>query len=345
MPLPVSTMEPPDIPRVLPCVPYDALQQHTLNAPVTWEGVGLHTGAHVRVRVEPLPADKGLWLERADVASDAILIRPGRILETRRATVLGGTARGRLWTVSTVEHLLAALYGCGVDNALIRVHGPEIPILDGSALPFVLELDAVGYQPQAAPRRWLPLHPDMGMAPADSALHGPVSAPAAASSISPTQWIRCLSAPVGHADQPGTSDGARSRRFKEDTRTSSDLVLRCHLDFPHPLLRQLTAEVAIKDFRTQLAGARTFGFENEVEALRQRGLIQGGSLDCALVMGATGWLNPEKVRFSDEPARHKLLDMLGDLAILGQRLKGTFEASAPGHALMAGWTRAQGASR
>lgn len=275
---------------VLSVVPPDAPEQHTLAAPIALEGVGLHTGAWGRVRVEPLDAGSGLQLVRDDRGSRPIRIRPDRILDTRRATTLGDATPTSGWSVNTVEHLLAALYGCGVDNALIRVDGPEIPLLDGSALPFVQAMEAVGFRAQGQPR------PFFYLTSAHAVEEG-------------HRWIRCSS--------------------------GEGLTLSCHLDFPHPHLRDLRAEVSVADFRSALAGARTFGFQSELEALRQQGLIQGGALTSALVMGEHGWLNPELLRLDHEPARHKLLDLLGDLAVLGVRLQGRIDAFAPGHALTA----------
>lgn len=270
--------------------------QQTLRAAVHFSGRGLHTGAFVRLTLEPLPPHSGRQLVRLDILdAKPFIVTPSHIVDTRLSTTL----QHQNQRVATVEHLMGSLLGCHVDNVLIKVDGPEMPLLDGSALEFVQGIDSVGTVSQAAPVRWLEL---------PSPLH----------ITEENRWVR-LSAPELEQDH--------------------SFCLTCTLRFPHPRLLHQSLQVELEDFRTAIAPARTFGFERDLEALFAAGLIQGGSLDAALVMGEDGWLNPERLRFPDEPVRHKLLDALGDLALLNCRLRGTYQAEAPGHSLHARLTR------
>lgn len=273
-----------------------SLRQQTLRSAFTFRGVGLHSGAITRVTLEPLPPNSGRQLVRTDIShAKPFIITPSHIVDTQLSTTLEHQNQ----RIATVEHLMASLLGCQVDNVLIRVDGPEIPLLDGSALELVEGIDSVGTVAQDAPVRWLELTDPIHI-------------------IETNRWV-ILSPPAQKMD--------------------NSFGLTCTLRFPHLRLLHQSLRVTLEDFRTAIAPARTFGFERDMQALFAAGLIRGGSLDTALVMGEENWLNPERLRFSDEPVRHKLLDALGDLALLNCRLRGTYQAEAPGHALHARLTR------
>jgi UDP-3-O-[3-hydroxymyristoyl] N-acetylglucosamine deacetylase len=287
----------------------------TVRETVRFKGVGLHTGETCRVAVHPVAAAN---------APCAITIRKGAsvfparwdfVVDTTRATVLGDGAT----RVSTVEHLMAALWMTGITHCEIEVlQGNEIPILDGSALPFVQALQAVkstvdALTPSPSPTVWARGDaPDMQQllwsAEAQLQPHAEASLPHSMSGLFQAR----------HVDRYlGLSFGGG--------------VLFGYIDFPAPLGVQAGA-FPLADAAAQIAPARTFGFLREVEALRQQGLAQGGALDNALVIDETGYHNP--ARFVDEPLRHKLLDVLGDLYLCGARLTGfTLVAIKPGHAL------------
>jgi UDP-3-O-[3-hydroxymyristoyl] N-acetylglucosamine deacetylase len=206
-------------------------------------------------------------------------------VDTTRATTLGEGG----CTLSTVEHLLAALRGLGVDNALIHVEGPELPIMDGSALPFARLLTETGLRSLPWPRAHLLIERPVELRAGD-------------------QWMRV---------SPG------------------EPKITYTIDFPHPLIRRQRFTVPLKPgaFRREIAPARTFGFLKEVEYLKAHGLALGGSLDNAVVLDDTGVLNADGLRFPEECVRHKILDAVGDLALLGLPLLGRLEVARGSHAL------------
>jgi UDP-3-O-[3-hydroxymyristoyl] N-acetylglucosamine deacetylase len=287
----------------------------TVRETVSFEGVGLHTGETCRVAIHPVAAAN---------APCAITIRKGAsvfparwdfVVDTTRATVLGDGAT----RVSTVEHLMAALWITGITHCDIEVlQGNEIPILDGSALPFVEALQAVkstvdALTPSPSPTVWA-----RGDAP----------------DVQQLLWsAEAQLQPHAEASLPHSMSGLFQARHADRYLglAFGGGVLFGYIDFPAPLGVQAGA-FPLADAATQIAPARTFGFLREVEALRQQGLAQGGALDNALVIDETGYHNP--ARFEDEPLRHKLLDVLGDLYLCGARLTGfTLVAIKPGHAL------------
>ncbi len=249
--------------------PSDYGRDWTLATPVERQGVGLHSGAVARVRLQPSdqPGYRVGWLERP--AEPLQRLAPEQVCDTRLCTALQ-LHGGRL---ATVEHLLAALAGCGVSRAEILVEGGEIPLLDGSALPWVEAIGEAGLQ-------------ELGERP-------PVPLPA-----EPLLLRHGLSfIALTPADQ---------------------LRLAAAVEYPQAAIgRQLySLDLTPDSFVREIAPARTFGFREQVEQLRAAGLIQGGALDNALVCDGAQWLNPP-LRFADEPVRHKLLDLLGDLALVG----------------------------
>jgi len=260
--------------------------RRTLRRDVGCTGIGLHTGRPVRLRLLPAPAEQGIVFRRVDVGVDI----PARI-ESLAHLDHATTLQHRGVTASTVEHLLSALRALGVDDVTVEIDGPEVPILDGSASPFVILIHEAGLRPLPVPRRYLKV-------------------------LSPIEVVR----------------GTKWMRLTP----SDQLRVTYTIGFDHPLLRHqdIDVKVSAETYVEQIAGARTFGFLREVELLRRNGLALGGSLDNAVVIGESGVLN-NRLRFSDEFVRHKVLDAVGDLALLGHPLLAHVEAWHAGHALHA----------
>jgi len=249
--------------------PRDYSQAWTLNAPVERSGVGLHSGATARLRLEPFE-QAGYWVGWLDAPELPLSqLHPSQVCETQLCTALQLDQR----RLATVEHLLAALAGVGISSALLLVDGPEIPLMDGSAQPWVEAIAEVGLKA-------------LGPRPVASALSAPIT--------------------LQHGQSFVTA------------LPSERLRLAAAIEFPQPAIgRQLfSLELTPEAFVEQIAPARTFGFKQQVEQLLAAGLIKGGALDNALVCDGDGWVNPP-LRFADEPVRHKLLDLLGDLALAG----------------------------
>ena len=262
--------------------------QHTLAGPAVFAGVGLHTGKRVRAAILPAPVDTGILFLRTDVDGDGrIEARAENVASTRLSTVIGNAAGV---TVSTVEHLMAALYGLGVDNALIELDGPEAPIMDGSAAPFVSLIDRAGRRRQEAPRLAIEI-------------------------LQPVE----------------ATDGDRRAALVPADR----FEVAVEIAFDSAAIGRQRLDMAVDEeaFRASLADCRTFGFLHEVEALREAGLAQGGSLDNAIVIDGEVVLNPEGLKRPDEFVRHKAVDAIGDLATLGRPLIGRYEGRYAGHAL------------
>ena len=249
--------------------PHDYSQAWTLAAPVERRGVGLHSGAEARVRLEPSdqPGFQVAWLN--DPGFQPQRLHPDQVCETQLCTALQLDQR----RLATVEHLLAALAGVGISSATLLVDGHEIPLLDGSAQPWVEAIAEAG------------LH-SLGARPSAPALSGPITLQQGQS------FVTAL--------------------------PSDRLRLGAAIEFPQAAIgRQLfSLELTPEAFVREIAPARTFGFRDQVEQLLAAGLIKGGALDNALVCDGETWLNPP-LRFADEPVRHKLLDLLGDLALAG----------------------------
>jgi UDP-3-O-[3-hydroxymyristoyl] N-acetylglucosamine deacetylase len=248
---------------------------------IEFVGVGLHTGLPGRVRILPAKAGAGLRFRLDD--SVEFPARGDYVIDTRRATMLGIGER----TVSTVEHLLSAILGMGVDNALLCVDGPEIPVMDGSAKVFADAIAQVGSLLQREPRqRFIPTSPHL-FRDGDKLL---IVVPA------------------------------------------STFRIRMTVDYDEPIGAQYRdMEIDPETYLTEIAFNRTFGFEHEVQALIRRGLAQGGTLDNAVVFGPDGPLAP--LRAADEPCRHKILDLIGDLALLGAYPQCEVIAIKSGHKL------------
>ena len=267
--------------------------QTTLRTTVSIEGVGLHSGHPVRAHFRPAPADHGIVFVRSDHPGVAIPARLSSASTFDYATTLAANGV----SIGTVEHVLSAAFGEGLDNCAIEIEGPEVPILDGSALPFVRLFHAAGFERLAPPIRPLQLSREVSV-------------------------VR----------------GDRSIRYEPD---GPSLTVTYEIDFPHPIVGRQSATVAIRpeEYSAWVAPARTFGFARDVEALRARGLARGGTLHNAVVLDDSGILSGP-LRFRDEFVRHKVLDLLGDLALLGRPLSGHVYARKAGHALHIEFARA-----
>jgi len=260
--------------------------RRTLRRQVGCTGIGLHSGKPVRLEMRPAPAGHGIRFRRSDAGVEI----PARIENLGKQDHATSLVRGGV-SIDTVEHILSALHGLGVDDVLVEVSGPEVPILDGSAAPFVLLIHEAGLRPQAMTRQYLKV-----LKPVEVVRGG--------------KWARLL--------------------------PSDHLRISYAIGFDHPLLRQqaISLRVSPSTFAEEIAPARTFGFLRDVETLRRNGLALGGSLENAIVIGESGVLN-NKLRFEDEFVRHKVLDAVGDLALVGHPVVGHLEASKAGHALHA----------
>jgi UDP-3-O-[3-hydroxymyristoyl] N-acetylglucosamine deacetylase len=263
-------------------------RQHTLAAPAIFAGVGLHSGLHVRVAVRPAPAGAGVVFVRTDLGGDnRIACRGDMVVQTRLNTVIANEAGA---SVSTIEHLMAALAALSIDNVVVELDGPEVPIMDGSAEPFVQLLDRAGRRRQETERRYIEV-------------------------LEPVEVI----------------DGDK----RASLMPSAQFEVAFEIEFASGAIGRQKVDLVVDEdsFREELSDCRTFGFVQEVEALRQAGLARGGSLDNAVVIDGDEILNPEGLRRPDEFVRHKALDAVGDLYVLGHPLLGRFEGVKAGHAL------------
>lgn len=259
--------------------------QRTLRRPTACAGIGLHSGRKVNLSLKPAPAGTGIRFRRSDLGGLEV---PATVQHVGGINYATGLARDAV-RVDTVEHLLAALVSLGVDNVVVELNSPEVPIMDGSAAPFVYLIQEAGIKVLASPRRYLKITRPMSLARGSK---------------------RIALYPSDH--------------FK----------VTYSIAFDHPLLRHQSRTIRLSEtaFIDEIAPARTFTFFNEVEMLRQQGLALGGSLDNAVVIGDTGVLN-HGLRFDDEFVRHKILDVIGDMALVGLPIIGHLVAHRGGHAL------------
>ena len=259
--------------------------QRSLRRQVSCVGIGLHSGNKVNLTLKPAPADFGIRFRRTDLGHREV---PATVDNLGGIQLATGLARNEV-SVETVEHLLAALVGMGIDNVLIELNSPEVPIMDGSAAPFVYLIQEAGVKWLTAPRMYLKIIRPIALSRGDKRI----------------------------ALYP-------SDRFK----------VTYSISYDHPMLRHQsrTLRITEESFIEEIAPARTFTFLKDVEMLRQNGLALGGSLDNAIVLGETGVLN-NALRFEDEFVRHKILDAVGDLALVGYPVVGHLVAHRAGHAL------------
>ena len=285
-------------------------KQHTLNGPISISGTGLHTGVLVDMTLKPANPGFGIQFQRVDMPLQPIIKADcDLVTDTSRGTTLQvGDAK-----VSTVEHVLAALVGMGVDNVLIELNGPEIPIMDGSSTPFITLIETSGVVEQEATKAWYSIDEN-----------------------------------IYHYDE--------GKRVEMVALPSMDYQITTLIDFNSPVLGTQHAGLkTIKDFKTEIAPCRTFCFLHELEALLDNDLIKGGDINNAIVVvdkavtdeemsrmakvfkrdkievKSEGYLNNLELRFPNEPARHKLLDVIGDLALIGYPIKARIIANRPGH--------------
>jgi len=262
------------------------MREQTIASPVEFSGVGLHTGENAALRILPAPAGKGIVFRRVDLDNFELRADVASVARVAYATTL--MSRG-VW-ISTVEHLLSALYGVGIDNAYVELDNFEVPILDGSALPYTEAITRVGVVQQKKLRN----------------------------------YIRIIKEFV-------LKDGQKTLGIYP----SETFSIQYDINFPHPLIGKQSLEVEFTgtNYADLIGPARTFGFYDDVEKLQAHGLIRGGSLENSIVLTETVMLNDTSLRFQDEFVRHKILDLLGDFALIGQPVLGRLVADRAGHAL------------
>jgi len=265
------------------------IRQRTLRNAIKATGVGLHTGEKVYLTLCPAPINAGIVFRRVDL--DPVVEIPARA-ENVRETTLSTTLIANGEKVSTVEHLLAAMAGLGIDNAFVDVSASEVPIMDGSAGPFVFLIQSAGIEEQNAAKK----------------------------------FIR-IKRPVTVEDEDKTASFLPFDGFK----------VSFSIDFDHPVFRERSPHAEIDfsstSFVKEVSRARTFGFMHEIEYLRSQGLARGGSVDNAIVVDEYRILNQDGLRYDDEFVKHKILDAIGDLYLLGYGVIGEYRAHKSGHAL------------
>lgn len=271
--------------------------QGTVGGPIEIVGVGLHSGKLVRIKLLPAPPNHGITFQREDIpGSRPILAHPQSIVSTNLCTTIGEENA----KIATVEHLMAALYGLGIDNASVLVDGEELPILDGSSAPFVDRLLDAGVQRQPEKRHLISFDHEIFIGTQD-------------------QFVRYL---------PWPKEAAKPQQ-------TDRLVIHCMIDFSRSKaigIQNLSWEFQERSFM-DISEARTFCHIQDVEAMRSKGLANGGSLDNAVVVNDHKVLNNDGLRYTDEFVRHKILDCLGDLALIGGRLVGQLFLKKSGHKL------------
>jgi UDP-3-O-[3-hydroxymyristoyl] N-acetylglucosamine deacetylase len=265
------------------------IYQKSIKNEVSALGVGLHTGQKVRVVLKPAKENTGIIFKRIDIKVPIeIKINPQAVKETRLSSTIGADEH----RISTVEHLMSALSALGVDNILIEVGGSEIPIMDGSSIPFVYLINSAVVFDQSALKKFAVIK-----------------------------------------DMIEVKDGEKFAKFEP----YSGFLVDFTINFPHPAFKEENNRVVIDFFKdsyvNDISRARTFGFMQEVEYLRSNGLARGGSLDNAIVLDEYKILNDEGLRYVDEFVRHKILDAIGDLYMIGMPIIGKFTAYKSGHEL------------
>lgn len=265
------------------------MKQRTLKESIRATGIGLHGGEKVYMTLRPAPANAGITFRRVDLDSPVDI--PAKALNVSQ-TNLGTTLEHGGAKVATVEHLLSAMAALGIDNAFIDLTAAEVPIMDGSAAPFIFLLQSAGIEEQSAPKRFIRIRKPVEVVDGD-------------------KWARLT-----------PYDG-----FK----------VHFEIDFDHPVLRKhrqtATLDFSTTSFLKEISRARTFGFLRDLETLRDRDLTLGGGLDNAIVMDEFRVLNEDGLRFRDEFVRHKILDAVGDLYLMGSCLIGEFNGFKSGHGL------------
>ena len=264
------------------------LKQRTLSSKIRASGVGLHTGKKISLTLKPAPSNSGIVFKRTDIESASIKASLENVFDTRLSTSLSNNEI----KISTVEHLLSALAGIGIDNAIVELDGPEVPIMDGSARPFVFMIQSAGIQEQSEAKKFIKIK--------------------------------------------------KTIEVKEDEKWAkiepfNGFKVGFTIDFDHPAFSETSQSSEIDfssvSYLSQVSRARTFGFAKDIELLRKNNLALGGSVNNAIVIDDYKVVNEEGVRFQDEFVKHKILDAIGDLYLLGHGLIGSFSAYKSGHHL------------
>jgi len=261
------------------------MKQRTLNKSIEIVGIGLHKGVPVKMTLEPLEANMGIIFYRSDEGV-TIPLTPEYVVDTKMATVIGKDNV----VISTIEHLLSAIYAYGIDNLRIVLDNDEIPILDGSSSGFCMLIDEVGIKELPQTKKAIKIKKEV--------------------------------------------DIKVDNKFVK-LKPSNHIVYDFSIDFDHPIIgeQQFRFDYTIEQYKDNISRARTFGFLHEVQYLRSIGLAQGGSLDNAIVLDDQKILNPEGLRYNDEFVRHKILDAIGDMCLLGYTMIGEYNAHAGSHHL------------
>jgi len=261
------------------------MYQTTIKKSVELVGIGLHKGSAVKLRLEPLESDAGIVFCRSDVDVSIPLI-PSNVVDTRMATVIGKDG----FVISTIEHILSAVYAYGIDNLRIIVDADEVPVMDGSSASFCMLLDEAGIKELDKSKKIMKIKKEIVIQEGDKYVK-----------LSP----------------------------------SVDLQYDFTIKFPHPVInkQEYVLKFTKEIYKKEIARARTFGFLHEVQYLRSKGLALGGSLENAIVLDEKKILNPEGLRFPDEFVRHKILDAIGDMSLIGMNFVGNYEALAGSHDL------------
>jgi len=261
------------------------MYQTTIKKAVELVGIGLHKGVPVRLRLEPLESNSGIVFYRSDV-DVAIPLVSDNVVDTKMATVIGKNGT----VISTIEHLLSAVYAYGIDNLRVVVDADEVPVMDGSSASYCMLLDEAGIAELDKPKKIMRIKKDVIV-----------------------------------------QDGEKYVKLSP----SPDLKYDFTIKFPHPVINQqdYVLHFTKESYKSEIARARTFGFLHEVQYLRSKGLALGGSLENAIVLDDKKILNPEGLRFPDEFVRHKILDAIGDMSLIGMNFIGNYEAMAGSHDL------------
>ncbi|MDQ7045700.1 MAG: UDP-3-O-acyl-N-acetylglucosamine deacetylase [Sulfurimonas sp.] len=261
------------------------MYQTTIQKAVELVGIGLHKGSPVRLKLEPLDSNSGIVFYRSDVGV-AIPLIPSNVVDTKMATVIGKDG----YVISTIEHLLSAVYAYGIDNLKVIVDADEVPVMDGSSASFCMLLDEACIKELDSPKKIMRITKEVIVQEGD-------------------KYVKLTPSP--------------------------DLKYDFRIKFPHPAIQsqEYVLEFTKEGYKNEIARARTFGFLHEVQYLRSKGLALGGSLENAIVLDEKKVLNPEGLRFTDEFVRHKILDAIGDMSLIGMNFVGNYEAMAGSHDL------------
>ena len=261
------------------------MYQTTIKKAVELVGIGLHKGSPVKLRLEPLESNSGIVFYRSDVGVSIPLI-PENVVDTKMATVIGKDG----FVISTIEHLLSAVYAYGIDNLRVIVDADEVPVMDGSSASYCMLLDEAGVVQLDVPKKVMVIKKDVEIHEGD-------------------KYVKLSPSP--------------------------DLNYDFTIKFPHPVIKEQTYVLKFtkESYKNEIARARAFGFLHEVQYLRSKGLALGGSLENAVVLDEKKVLNPEGLRYDDEFVRHKILDAIGDMSLIGMNFVGNYEAFAGSHDL------------